>query len=131
MRRARTVVAATAYLLSGAAVAWGLFRCRVTATSRGLHVVNGYRTHRYDWAEVLTWEPPVRLILAWKPNPDRTAPTEVEITFTDVGDGQTRVDVEHRGWERIGEDAAEARESYAGYNAWPGVLELFARYVEG
>ena len=37
----------------GAAVAWGLFRCRVTATSQGLHVVNGYRTHRYEWAEVL------------------------------------------------------------------------------
>jgi hypothetical protein len=35
------------------AVAWGLFRCRVTATSQGLEVVNGYRTHRYEWAEVL------------------------------------------------------------------------------
>jgi hypothetical protein len=36
-----------------AAVAWGLVRCRVTATDAGLEVVNGYRTHRYEWAEVL------------------------------------------------------------------------------
>jgi hypothetical protein len=37
----------------GVAVAWGLFRCRVTASSGGLEVVNGYRTHHYEWAEVL------------------------------------------------------------------------------
>jgi hypothetical protein len=36
-----------------AAVAWGLFRCRVTASDGGLEVVNGYRTHHYEWAEVL------------------------------------------------------------------------------
>jgi hypothetical protein len=35
------------------AVAWGLVRCRVTATTSGLEVVNGYRSHRYEWAEVL------------------------------------------------------------------------------
>jgi Bacterial PH domain len=36
-----------------AAVAWGLVRCRITATDRGLVIVNGYRQHVYDWAEVL------------------------------------------------------------------------------
>ena len=36
-----------------AAVAWGLMRCRITATSVGLEVVNGYRRYAYDWAEVL------------------------------------------------------------------------------
>jgi hypothetical protein len=35
------------------AVAWGLYRCRVTADARGLEVVNGYHTHRYEWVEVL------------------------------------------------------------------------------
>jgi hypothetical protein len=35
------------------AIAWGLYRCRVTATSSGLDVVNGYRTHHYEWPEVL------------------------------------------------------------------------------
>ena len=37
----------------GVAVAWGLYRCRVTATTDGLDVVNGYRTHHYEWLEVL------------------------------------------------------------------------------
>src|SRR3954447_16984702 len=35
---------------TAAAVAWGLVRCRVTATTSGLQVVNGFRTHRYEWA---------------------------------------------------------------------------------
>jgi len=37
----------------GLAIAWALYRCRVTADSQGLEVVNGYRTHHYEWAEVL------------------------------------------------------------------------------
>jgi hypothetical protein len=36
-----------------AVIAWGLYRCRVTADAQGLEVVNGFRTHRYEWAEVL------------------------------------------------------------------------------
>jgi hypothetical protein len=35
------------------AIAWALVRCRVTATQAGLEVVNGYRTHHYEWAEVV------------------------------------------------------------------------------
>src|SRR4051812_47739060 len=35
------------------ALAWGLMRCRVTASASGLEVVNGYRTHTFEWAEVL------------------------------------------------------------------------------
>ena len=37
----------------GGAVAWGLMRCRVTASDRGLVIVNGYRQREYEWAEVL------------------------------------------------------------------------------
>jgi hypothetical protein len=40
------------FALAGA-VAWGLMRCRLTATRAGLELVNGYRRHVYDWAEVL------------------------------------------------------------------------------
>jgi hypothetical protein len=42
---------AIAALAVGAA--WALVRCRVTATGAGLEVVNGFRTHHYEWAEVL------------------------------------------------------------------------------
>jgi hypothetical protein len=44
------------FLLVGAmiaAVAWALLRCRVTATERGLEVVNGFRRRAYEWAEVV------------------------------------------------------------------------------
>jgi len=36
-----------------ASVAWALYRCRVTATEQGLEIVNGYRTHHFEWAQVL------------------------------------------------------------------------------
>lgn len=39
--------------LIGVAIGWGLIRCRVTASPAGLELVNGYSTHRYEWAEVL------------------------------------------------------------------------------
>lgn len=32
---------------------WALIRSRVAATEDGLKVVNGYRTHRFEWPEVL------------------------------------------------------------------------------
>jgi len=34
-------------------LAWGLMRCKVTATAAGLEIVNGYRRHAYEWAQVL------------------------------------------------------------------------------
>jgi uncharacterized protein YndB with AHSA1/START domain len=79
------------------------------------------------WATILAWDPPRSFILAWKPNLTDNPPTELEITFT-PDDGGTRVDLEHRGWERLGALAAEARAGY-GEN-WTGVLSLFAALAE-
>ncbi len=55
-----------------------------------------------EWAEVTVWEPPRRLGYLWHIATDRADATEVEITFVDRGDATTRVDIEHRGWERLG-----------------------------
>jgi hypothetical protein len=41
------------FAATGTAIGWALVRCRVTASERGLDVVNGFRTHRFEWAEVL------------------------------------------------------------------------------
>ncbi len=82
---------------------------------------DGTRAH---WATVLAWEPPHRIVLEWKVNPKAVAATELEIRFTADGDG-TRVDLEHRGWERLGEAAEEDRASYA--DGWKFVL---GRYEE-
>ena len=80
--------------------------------------------HEADWARVLAWEPPARLLLSWQPNPDRPAPTEVEVRFLALEPDHTRVELEHRGWERLG---AQGPESRAGYESgWPVVLESFA-----
>lgn len=79
------------------------------------------------WATILAWDPPRRLVLAWKPNLTDNEPTELEVTFTTDGDG-TRVHVEHRGWERLGTLAEEARAGY-GEN-WNGVLALFVVAAE-
>jgi uncharacterized protein YndB with AHSA1/START domain len=79
------------------------------------------------WATILVWDPPRRLVLAWKPNLTDKPPTELEVTFTPIAD-VTRVDLDHRGWERLGPLAEEAREIY-GEN-WDGVLALFVAAAE-
>ena len=76
-----------------------------------------------SWGEVLVWEPPERFVLAWKPNASDLSPTELEVRFTPRGDG-TLVELEHRGWERLGEIAEEASSSYG--PGWKITLERFA-----
>lgn len=80
---------------------------------------DGERAH---WARVLVWEPPTRLVLAWHVNPGRPAPTEIEVTFREEGAG-TRVDVVHRGWERLGAEGGPLRDRYG--EGWPTVLDRF------
>ena len=81
------------------------------------------------WADVIAFDPPHRFVLAWNPSREQERPpTEVEVTFTDEG-GTTRVDLEHRGWERLGERAAEARQGYG--QGWPAVLASFAERASG
>jgi uncharacterized protein YndB with AHSA1/START domain len=77
-----------------------------------------------DWGRVVVWEPPSRLVLSWSPNPERSATTEVEVRFTALEPDHTRVELEHRGWERLGGEAAQARAGYVG--GWPIVLDAFA-----
>jgi uncharacterized protein YndB with AHSA1/START domain len=79
---------------------------------------------RGHWATVLEWEPPRRIILAWNILLAETVGTEVEVRFEPDGAG-TRVELEHRGWERLAEDAAEKRDNYD--SGWEFVLE---QYVE-
>jgi uncharacterized protein YndB with AHSA1/START domain len=86
------------------------------------------------WGDVLAWEPPGRLVLAWRIGADfRFDPdleTEVEVRFIDTGDGFTRVELEHRRLERWGERAEAARASVDSAKGWPDVLEAFARHIQ-
>jgi uncharacterized protein YndB with AHSA1/START domain len=78
---------------------------------------------------VAAWEPPSRLLLIWQLTPEFTFDpdlvTEVEVTFTPEGEG-TRVDLEHRHIERMGEKADAMRESVSGPGGWPALLQLYA-----
>jgi uncharacterized protein YndB with AHSA1/START domain len=88
------------------------------------HLSNG---EILPWGEVLGWSPPSRFVLAWKPNANANPPTEVEVRFTPDGDG-TLVELEHRGWERLGEIAFEARSGYGA--GWIPILERFRDAVQ-
>ncbi len=82
----------------------------------------------WEWAEVLTWEPPHLLVLAWHPTERPTVSTEVEVRFTGF-DGGTRVELEHRGWERLGDLAMTARVDYD--QGWLPVLGLYQGMANG
>jgi uncharacterized protein YndB with AHSA1/START domain len=85
-----------------------------------------------DWGQVLAWEPPRRLVMAWQIShtwgyePDLAKSSEVEVRFTPLADGSTRVDLEHRHFERQGEGAAAMRTAVDAPGGWTGILQLFA-----
>jgi hypothetical protein len=62
-------------------------------------------------------------MLAWSPVREERIPTEIEVRFTEEG-GKTRLDLEHRGWEKLGERGAQMRQGYA--SGWISVLGAFA-----
>jgi uncharacterized protein YndB with AHSA1/START domain len=79
-----------------------------------------------EWGRVLVWEPASRVLYDWSPEPGQTVPTEVEVRFIPEGD-LTRVELEHRGWERLGDGGEEKRASYNAHDGWTQVI---GSYVE-
>jgi uncharacterized protein YndB with AHSA1/START domain len=77
----------------------------------------------HDWGEILAWEPPSRLVYLWHLRADRSDATEVDVTFTAEAANRTRVDIEHRGWERLGERALAPRQG--NFVGWSGLLPHF------
>ena len=65
----------------------------------------------------------------WKPNDRPTPPTELEVRFSPQSDG-TVVELEHRGWERLGEVSDELRPLYASEGGWTMVLGLYPNTAE-
>ncbi len=85
-----------------------------------------------DWGSITAWEPPRRLVIAWqvtpewKFEPDVAKSSEVELRFTALPNGETRVDLEHRYLERHGAGAADLRKGIDGEGGWGALLGLFA-----
>jgi hypothetical protein len=82
-----------------------------------------------DWGVVLAWEPPGRLLLGWQLDAEfRRNPatsTEVELRFIAESPTVTRVELEHRGLERLGESAEILRGKIDAPGGWTGILERY------
>jgi uncharacterized protein YndB with AHSA1/START domain len=89
-----------------------------------------------DWGSVLVWDPPRRFVMAWQVSPawqyepDLAKSSEVEVRFTAEPDGATRVDLEHRHFERHGAGFETMRTSIDSPNGWNGLLDLFRGRAE-
>lgn len=75
------------------------------------------------WGTVTAWEPPRRVAFTWHPGAEPATAQDVEVRFTPEGD-LTRVELEHRGFERLGRLARRARRGYP--LGWAYVLGLYA-----
>jgi uncharacterized protein YndB with AHSA1/START domain len=82
----------------------------------------------FEWGEVVAWEPPSRLVYLWHLRRDRADATEVEIRFAPVERTRTLVEIEHRGWERLGADGQTWRDRNAG--GWATLLPHYRAVVE-
>ena len=84
---------------------------------------------------VRAWEPGERFVFGWeinanwKPEARVQFSSEVEVRFIAESDSRTRVEVEHRNFEKMEGDGGDKMRS-AVDNGWPTVLGLFAKGLE-
>jgi len=85
------------------------------------------------WGKVIEWTPPKRLILGWQINGqfqyDPSATTEVQIDFIAEGPTTTRVELEHRYFERYPDTGAALRAGVESEDGWQLLLVAFAKAV--
>jgi uncharacterized protein YndB with AHSA1/START domain len=78
----------------------------------------------YDWGAVEIWEPPYHLAFTWYLGSSPELPTRVEVEFIPLDENRTRVEIEHRGPELIGELWWVNKSRYS--TAWDKVLPEYA-----
>jgi uncharacterized protein YndB with AHSA1/START domain len=90
-----------------------------------------------DWGRVLVWMPPKQLVMAWhlqtdwKYSPDAARASEVSFEFIAEGPEKTRVEFEHRHFERHGEGWEKMREAVDAPGGWTGVLAEYEKSIAG
>lgn len=89
-----------------------------------------------DWGRVLVWEPPYRLVFTWQispqrePVPDPAQASEVEVRFVPQDPSNTQVQLEHRYFDRHGENGAAYQTMLASPEGWPYILDSYAKSVQ-
>ena len=76
------------------------------------------------WGTITAWDPPRRVAFTWHPGDPPEKATNVEVRFVAIDAARTRVELEHVGFERLGEMAKRARRGYP--IGWAYVLGLYA-----
>jgi len=93
-------------------------------------------TRHEDGSEVVVghvrvWQPAQRFVVSWeisadwKPDARSAFASEVEVRFAAEPGGGTRVELEHRNFERMGPAPGEKMRNQVD-GGWPRLLELFA-----
>jgi len=85
---------------------------------------------------IRVWQPGERLVFSWEisakwqPEARVELASEVEVRFMPASEGCTRIELEHRDFERMGAtDGETMRNSVDG--GWPAILDLFVNEAGG
>ncbi len=80
--------------------------------------------------EITRYEPPHALAFTWVRSDHPGITTHVDVAITDLGDGRSRVEVTHTGWEAVPPDElAEWRMIHSG--GWQQFLGVLDDFVSG
>jgi uncharacterized protein YndB with AHSA1/START domain len=99
----------------------------------GGHIIDrGTDGSECPWATVLAYQPPERFVFSWNISPywqietDVGKRSEVEVTFTALGEDRTLVEINHRHLDRHGEGWAGVRDGVSTDQGWPLYLSRYA-----
>lgn len=88
-----------------------------------------------QWARVLAFDPPHGFVISWDISPtwtiesEPTHTSEVEVRFIPDGENRTRVELEHRNFDRHGDGWEAVRGGVA--SGWPVYLARYVALVDG
>ena len=88
-----------------------------------------------QWARVLAFEPPNRVVFSWDIRPqwqiesDLERTSEVEVRFIAETAERTRVELEHRNLDRHGDGWEGMRDAIGSEGGWPLYLERFGALI--
>lgn len=82
----------------------------------------------HDWGVVTAWDRPSRLAYTWHLGRHRDDATDVEIRFRAAGPSATRVEIEHTGWDRFGDQAGPWR--HRNEAGWESLVPHYCEAVE-